>query len=289
MNKDLTIVFSSFQSQHLLINLLKQFSNEYKIIIVENSLDISVKRLLEQKFNNVSVVIPKQNLGLAKSYNLGIKKAKSRFVFLNNPDIIISNQSVKKLLNCAKKIKNFGAISPAFKEEKIYKNYEIFNKKKIHKTKLFKDYKIYEVDLLDNNFLIDKHQIRSSLFDESYFLYFETLDFTFNLNKKGKKLYVVKSIRFHHLGSSLKDKYKYLVLKTRSFHYNWSKFYYFKKNFSYFFAIRKSTPNIIKAIKKIIIGSVKFDLRLISLSLIELMGIFSGIFFLKSFYRPKNN
>ena len=289
MNKDLTIVFSSYQSQHLLINLLKQFSNEYKIIIVENSLDISVKRLLEQKFNNVSVVIPKQNLGLAKSYNLGIKKAKSRFVFLNNPDIIISNQSVKKLLNCAKKIKNFGAISPAFKEEKIYKNYEIFNKKKNHKTKFFKDYKIYEVDLLDNNFLIDKHQIRSSLFDESYFLYFETLDYTFNLNKKGKKLYVVKSIRFHHLGSSLKDKYKYLVLKTRSFHYNWSKFYYFKKNFSYFFAIRKSTPNIIKAIKKIIIGSVKFDLRLISLSLIELMGIFSGIFFLKSFYRPKNN
>ena len=289
MNKDLTIVFSSYQSQHLLNNLLKKLNKNYRIIVIENSLDINVKKSLEQKFKNVSVIIPRENLGLAKSYNLGIKKAKTKFVFLNNPDIVINNQSIKNLLFCAKKIKKFGAISPIFKKENIFKNYEIINKMKIRYSKFFKSFGIVEVDLLDNNFLIDKEQIKNMIFDENYFLYYETFDFTLNLKKNGKKLYIVKSIKFHHIGSSLKPKYKNLVLKTRSFHYNWSKFYYFKKNFSYMLALRKVIPNIIRAIKKIIIGSLKFDFKIVKLSLIELLGIFSGIFFFKSFYRPNNN
>ena len=40
-------------------------------------------------------------------------------------------------------------------------------------------------------FLIEKKSVQKSLFDENYFLYYETFDFTFNLKKKGKKLYVV--------------------------------------------------------------------------------------------------
>ena len=153
---------------------------------------------------------------------------------------------------------------------------------------MFKKFKIIEVDLLDNNFLVDKIQIRNSLFDENYFLYFETFDFTHNLAKQGKKIYVVKKIRFHHLGSSLRSEYKNLIIKTRSFHYSWSKFYYLKKNFNYFFALRKILPNIFQSIKKILIGIIKLDFRLVQLSLLELLGIFSGILYLKSFYRPKN-
>ena len=103
MNKDLTLVFSSYQSQHLLKKILSQFHNNYKIIIIENSQDLNVKLSLEKKFNNVEVIVPDENLGLAKSYNLGIKKAKTKYVFLNNPDMKITNQSVKNLILCAKK------------------------------------------------------------------------------------------------------------------------------------------------------------------------------------------
>ena len=129
MNKELTLVFSSYQSQYLLKKILVQFDNKYKIIIIENSLDFKIKNFLEKKFKSVEVIIPKKNLGLAKSYNLGIKKAKTKFVFLNNPDININNKSVKDLILCAKKIKNFGSIAPTFKNERSFKNYEIYSKK----------------------------------------------------------------------------------------------------------------------------------------------------------------
>ena len=90
MNKDLTLVFSSYKSLRLLKIILKQFHNKYKTIIIENSLDKKIKNYLEKNFNNTQVIIPKENLGLAKSYNLGIKKAKTKFAFLNNPDMEIS-------------------------------------------------------------------------------------------------------------------------------------------------------------------------------------------------------
>ena len=289
MNKDLTLVFSSYQSQLLLKKILEKFHKKYKVIIIENSLDQNIKETLEKKFKNVEVIIPNENLGLAKSYNLGIKKSKTKFVFLNNPDMSITNQSIVDLLFCAKKIKNFGAISPVFQDERRYKNYEIFKRKKTTRLKLFKKFKIIEVDLLDNNFLINKKNIKKKLFDEKFFLFFETLDFTKCLQNSGKKLYAVKKIKFNHFGaSSLPKKYTNLVQKTRAFHYNWSKFYYLRKHYSYFYAFRKVVPSIIRALKKMLINIFKFDLRGVQMNCLELFGIFTAIFLGKSFFRPKN-
>ena len=100
MNKDLTLVFSSYQSKHLLQKILKRFQNKYKTIIIENSLDIKIKVFLEKKFKNTEVIIPKENLGLARSYNLGFKKAKTKFLKKKNQTILIylKNLTLKKLI-----------------------------------------------------------------------------------------------------------------------------------------------------------------------------------------------
>lgn len=289
MNKDLTLVFSSYQSQQLLYKILEQFYKKYKVIVVENSLDRKIKEKIEKKFQNVDVVIPNENLGLARSYNLGIKRSKTKFVFLNNPDMKITDKSIRELLFCAKKIKNFGAISPVFQNEKIYKNYKIFNKKKKINLKFFKKFGIVEVDLLDNNFLISKKNIKKNLFDINFFLFFETLDFTKCLQKSGKKLYAANKIKFNHFGSSsLPKKFDNLVQKTRAFHYNWSKFYYLRKHYNYFYAFRKVVPSIIRAIKKILINIFKFNLKGIQMNFLELLGIFTAIFLVRAFFRPKN-
>lgn len=288
MNKELTIVFSSYQSQHLLIKILKKFYRKYKIIIIENSCDLKIKKSLEKKFKGVEVIIPKKNLGLAKSYNIGIKKTKTKFIFLNNPDMEIDDKSIKILLSLARKIGNFGIISPTYKNENIYKNYEIFSQKKERKSKIFRELDVCEVDQIDNNFLVKRETVKKNLFDEKFFLYFETIDFATNLRRKGKKLFVSKKIKFHHFGNSLKPKYSNLSKKTRSFHFNWSKFYYYKKNFNYFYALKKIFPNFIKAVKKSLIYLLKFDIRNFQLSILEILGIITSILSIESFYRPKN-
>tara|TARA_A100001015_G_scaffold41731_1_gene45675 strand:+ start:2697 stop:3566 length:870 start_codon:yes stop_codon:yes gene_type:complete len=289
MNKNLTLIFCSYQSQYFLEKVLRRFYKKYPIIIVENSCDKSIRDELKSKFKNINFIIPKKNLGVASSYNLAIRKAKSKFVFLNNPDIEISNFAIRKLITCANKIKNFGIISPVYKNERIFRNYEILSSKKEYINKTTKKFNVREVDLIDNSFLISKRIIKKIMFDEKFFLYFEVFDFAKNLKKTGKKLYVAKNIKFNHFGSSsVPIKYSNLVEKTRAFHYNWSKFYFYKKNYNYFFALRKIYPNIFKALKKLLISLIKVDTNNCLIGLIELMGIFASVFCLKSFYRPKN-
>ena len=286
MNKDLTIVFNSYFSGKNLYRILKDLK-KYKIIIIENSLDKKLKKDLEKKYKNVKVVLPYKNLGLAKGYNLGIKYAKTKFVFLNNPDIEISNYSINRLLFYAKKIKKFSIIAPIYDNEKKFKNY--YGERSIeNKNSFFFKNKIKSVSWIDNNFLIDKNKIKNNLFDEKYFLYFENIDFCLNLKRKYDNLFIMKKIKFKHYGSMSTDsKYKNVVLSTRAWHYNWSKFYYYRKNFTYIYALTKILPNLIKAIKKILINLIKFNQFNIYLGFLELYGIMSSILCLKSFYRPR--
>ncbi len=288
MHKNITIVFSAYQSEFILKKILKKISSKYKIIIIENSLDKKIKLELEKKFKNIEVLIPKKNLGLAKSYNLGIKKSKTKYVFLNNPDHSFNNETIKKLFECAEKTKDFGIIAPTYKNEKIFKNYEIYENRLKLNHGIYKKFGMIEVDIIDNCFFVKKQNIKNIFFDENFFLYFETFDFCKNLKRNNKKLFVCNKIKFYHPGGkSSNARYQNIVSLTRAFHYNWSKFYFFKKNFSFFTALRKIFPNIIKAVKKIFISIFKFNKPGITEGLIELYGIVISVCSLRSFYRPK--
>lgn len=279
IKKDLTIVFNSYYSEKQLSRVLKKLYS-YKIIIIENSRDQNIKKRLEKKFKNIKVLIPAENLGLANGYNLGIKKTNSKYIFLNNPDIQISNNSIKKLYLLAKKIKNFGIIAPIYKDEKIHKNYSSYEIK-INKN-------LSAVNWIDNNYFVKASVIKKNLFNKNFFLYFENLDFCKNLIKKGNKLYIAKNIKFNHFGSKSVDaKYNNIIILTRAWHYNWSKFYYYRKNYNYVFALTKILPNIYQATKNFIISLVKLNFFKSKSHLIEIYGIICALLLIKSFYRAK--
>jgi len=291
MNKLLTIVFNSYFSRESLKKVLKNLNN-YKVIIIENSLELSLKLELEKKYKNVRVVLPKENLGTAKGFNLGIKLATTKYVFINNPDIKINAASINQLLLCAQRIKKFALLAPTYSIEKIHKNYDNKGQKIKNSSLTFKKYNILSVNWIDNNFLVNKKLIKKKFFDENFFLYFETIDFCLNLRRKKMDLLVSKKIKFKHYGSKSTDvKYKDVVTLSRAWHYNWSKFYYYRKNFSYIYAVARILPNFIQAIKKIFINLVTLNGFNLYLSFIEIYGIISSMLCLNSFYRPqqKNN
>ena len=80
MNKNLTLIFCSYQSQYFLEKVLRRFYKKYPIIIVENSCDKSIRDELKSKFKNINFIIPKKNLGVAqicytKIHNTLVNKA----------------------------------------------------------------------------------------------------------------------------------------------------------------------------------------------------------------------
>ena len=73
------------------------------------------------------------------------------------------------------------------------------------------------------------------------------MDFAKRLRKNQKKIFVVKNIKTFHIGSSSHDKsLSHYASLTRAWHYNWSKFYFLKKHFGYFYALRKGLSLFLK-------------------------------------------
>ena len=105
----------------------------------------------------------------------------------------------------------------------------------------------------------------------------------------GKKLFVIKKIKFKHFhSSSVNKKYSKLILLTRSWHYNWSKFYYYKKNYNYFYAINKIIPNLYQSLRNLIFHLLQLKFFQAQLNIVEIYGLLSSLIGTRSFYRAKN-
>ena len=286
-----TLIFLSFHSETHIKRLVSDIEKKYPIIVIENSLNVKLKKELEEKFDNVKVIIPPKNIGISAGYNLGIKESKTNLVFLNPADIVISNTCLENLEECISKLKDFALLAPTYDDESVYKNYEIFNQEKIKKNienEIFEKYQINEVDFIDNDFILNKKHFENiGFFDENIFLYYETMDLCKKARLANKKIYVCNKIKFSHYGSqSVSSNFSHKIALSRSWHYNWSKFYYFKKNFGYFFALKKIFPNFIRSLKKLLISKIYNKKIEYSLNKTELSGIVTSVFNKPSDYRP---
>ena len=124
---NLSVVIVAFKSEHLLEKLILSIPKNYEIIIIENSLDREIKDKFE-KHENVQVVIPKENLGYGKSFNLGLKITKNNFICFLSPDVSIPKGSFENISKIINKIHNFSVLAPTYIDESIHKNYQIKNK-----------------------------------------------------------------------------------------------------------------------------------------------------------------
>ena len=84
----------------------------------------------------------------------------------------------------------------------------------------------------------------------------------FKSRKKGKNIYTSSKLKIHHLGfkSSL-DKNTLnnsKIISVKDWHYMWSSFYFYKKNYSYLFAIKKLSGKFFRSLFKSIFYTLLF-------------------------------
>ena len=284
---NLSVIIISFKSNHLIKKILKNIPKKYQVVIVENSRANSIKKY-QKKNKNVEIIIPSENLGYAKGFNEALKKCKNKMILTLTPDVLVKKNLFLKLENILKNFKDFTLLAPEYKNQKIYKNFTPFNNERLSNIKLNK-YRVTKVREIDWCFcIINRNKVKTlKLLDENYFMYFETIDLCKNLINKKHKFYIIKGLTFDHLGtSSSKEKFKNEILLNRNWHFSWSKFYFFKKNNNYFYAVRKVIPNIYQNLIGIIISLIKMNIFNAKLHLASLSGILNGMFFNKSYYRP---
>ena len=184
--------------------------------------------------------------------------------------------------------KDFAMLAPTYKNETVYKNYELYTKKPYVEHSLTEKYGIKEVDIIDGTFIIKKSAFKNvGFFDENIFIYFEPWDLSKRILLDGKKIYVCDKIKFEHLGGqSHNPKFNHEATLSRNWHYCWSKFYYLRKYKNYFYALRKTSPIFLRALIKCIKFKVTNNKVSYQIHMAEIKGLVSAYFLKKSSYRP---
>ena len=276
----ITIVIISHKSTYNVLRFIEGLSVKYNILIIDNSNDNILKEKIKNKINVKLFTIENKGYGAAINYANNLIKTDYFFVF--NPDILDIND---------KFIDFFSEKTEDFKNDFLCAGPRFLNvDAKSHKQSDVK-IKTAKIDAINGAcMLINKKNFDLiNGFDENFFLFFEENDFCKRGVDINLKIYQFNEVGIiHEAGTSVEvnDLYEKKKLQNlRTWHFIWSKFYFFKKHYSYLFAIIYFTPILIRNLYRIFIYFVTNNNDKRISYLIRIKGLIASILLKKSYKR----
>ncbi len=280
MENEITVIFVSFHSDHIIEKSIQTIDERIRIIVVENSKNLNFKSKLENKYPNIKVIIPEENLGNGAGINEGLKNTKTKYAFYLDVDTELFSDTIKNLYDATKKIKEFSILAPKIN------NFEYKNEFYLKSTNNF-GYKSMRFVTGCALFFEIKLFNEVGFFDEKIFLYYEENDFYERCLKKERPIYLIENSKINHKGnSSVDEKYKNEIEINRNWHLMWSTYYFHKKHFGVIIAYKKIFPKFFSAVFNVLIFLLinKREKRRIYYA--RLSGIVNSVIGKKSWFRP---
>ena len=295
----LTVVIVTYKTDNTILrNCLNSIDKNVQIKIIENSHKIENQTFLIDKKDNLSIYYTGKNLGYGAGNNYGFSLVNTDYVIVANPDIIFHKtffENVKKYIDSDL---NFTIIGSTYNQDKSYSSSGLFkeNDKKIYNN----DIKSFSGSLFDTLTKVDwvtgcmmlinlKKFNTRKIFDESFFLYFEEFDLCKGIELRNENVFRAKDLLIDHLGykgSFGSDPINQLESeKLREWHWMWSTFYFYRKNYGYLFAIKKTIGKLLRSFFKAIFYTIVLNKRMKSKYISRFNGLLNSIIGKKSFYR----
>jgi len=277
--KDITIVIASFKSEKKIKNCLNSIDKQAKVLVIENSNNLSFKENLEKEFSNVECVLAGANIGYGSANNIGLKKVKTKYALILNPDATLCPSSLENFIKATEKIYDFAIMAPYIQEEKD----------KFDKKNDLKNISPVEVENVKGfaMFLNISEFREVGFFDENFFFYFEEIDLCKRLINHGKKIYLIPEIKIDHGGGLSHDQSINVEMElSRNWHWMWSTFNYHKKYKGFFVSFFIILPKMSSAIIKVLIYTLIFNKKK-KIYYQRLSGLINAIMGKSSWYRPK--
>jgi GT2 family glycosyltransferase len=235
MKPKLFIIIVNFNAEKFLVECLDSIYAQTKQIsfdiwvVDNNSADTSVTRVL-QNFPQMNLIENKENIGFARANNQAITKCTGDYILLLNPDTLILNNAIEKVIGfmegnptigiCGCKVLNedktlqlacrrsiptpgvaffrLTGLSKLFPKSKIMAKYNL--------TYLNPD-ETNEVDAVSGAFLMIQKKVIDNigLLDERFFMYGEELDWCLRVKKAGwTVMYYPEAEIIHYKGACSK-------------------------------------------------------------------------------------
>jgi len=277
---EITIIIVLYEEKtNLVFRCLENIKN-FKIIIVDNAGNISLKNKIEEKFKIYKYILNKKNYGYTKAANQAIKQCNTEYILMFQADGLISNKDISILLESHKKYENCFITSPTYYDEDSKLSYSsgYLPEKNSKKDILNLEGDICVEAVLGSIILFKKKDIiELGLFDENFFLYYLDFELCRRIINRKKSIIQIFDTKAQHVHGQLKVKNLLKRIFIRNYHFTFDELYYFfkiNKHSEIFNKLKKKLPNYI----------IKSIINLLTLRLSQSMYYFAKI---KAFYNFK--
>jgi GT2 family glycosyltransferase len=101
-----SILIVNYRTRELTLASLRSVVAEtkkftYEILLVDNSADVDLAKAVATEFPDVELIVPAENAGFARGNNIAAKGAKGDYLLLLNPDTVILDGAIDRLLDFA--------------------------------------------------------------------------------------------------------------------------------------------------------------------------------------------
>ena len=110
LNKVSVIILTYKTPQKIIHNCLKSIDKRVNILIIENSNKFEHKNYIKSKFPKTKFFNTGENLGYGQGNNFGLKKTKTDYALILNPDVVCHKNFFKNLSALLKNDINFDII-----------------------------------------------------------------------------------------------------------------------------------------------------------------------------------
>ncbi len=255
------IVILNYNDAERTIHLAKSicgYSCIEKVILVDNASSDDSVEVMQTYIKENSNLVPIQKIiiasspingGYAKGNNLGIRyaieKYNPNYLFVANPDIMVGDKTLEKIIEALRLNKDYGVIAPLVRQgynvwnlpnfmgiiESLFLVWFNLDKRHIKKQIEKKTESLCEVGVVEGSlFGISKEAyLQINGLDEGTFLYCEENILASRLRDKGYKVGVLSKEYYDHFHSvSIKKHYK---SKAGAFHNFYDSFKYYNKKY----------------------------------------------------------
>ena len=210
---------------------------DFKLYVLDNGSSDGTPEYIEKNYPDVTVIRSGKNVGFGAGHNIIINQVESKYHAVINPDIVLTQNAVKKMADYMDGNPEIGLLSPriCFPDGRD----QILGKRNPHlkylvasrlrgdePSKLLKEYAMLDCDLskpteIENAtgcFMFNRTDVLKSIggFDDGFFMYFEDADLARRINEVSKCVYYPDAVVNHVWGRDSKRNFKLMLVHINS-------------------------------------------------------------------------
>ncbi len=243
MNPKITgciVTYNNMKSIKTTIDTVLKFtdSEQFRLYVVDNGSSDGTPEFVRKNYPDVFLIETNKNSGFGAGHNIVLPMIESEYHIVINPDIIIKDNAVEKIIDFMDNNKDIGVVSPKIcfpdgREQILGKRnphlkYLVASRLRDDKnpSKLLREYamldcdltKVTDIDVATGCFIVFRTELFKKLggFDRRFFMYFEDFDIARRANEITRVVYYPGATIYHVWGRESKRNMKLMLIHIKS-------------------------------------------------------------------------